>query len=134
MPFGKATMNVPPAATSHTSCQLHSGPIAATTSRRSAPVLATIRCNAPAPKSQPSRTANRISVKLKIPNHSSIMGSLRVSVGRVTRFRVGTALHLVPDQIQVQKPEHEVDPGQADQREQHVAAAHHRARAVACPK
>ena len=40
MTRGKASRNVPPAATSQTSCQLQSGPMAAMTSRRSASVLA----------------------------------------------------------------------------------------------
>src|SRR5262249_55892525 len=94
---GKASRNVPPAATSHTSCQLHNGPIAAITSRRSAGVLATIRCNAPAPMSQPSRTTKITSRKVNSPNHSSTTCHPR-------------AVHdFVTHQEEIEQPEHEIE-------------------------
>ena len=77
MTFGKASRNVPPNASSHTSCQLQSGPMAATISRRSALVLPATQCSMPAPMSQPSSTTNTISVKQRSPNHTSTMRAPR---------------------------------------------------------
>src|SRR5262249_33873595 len=115
-------MKVPPAPTSQTSCQLHSGPMAATTSRRSGGVLATTRWTAQAPKSQPSSTANIVSMKQRMPNQSSIMVPLvdgRLAVARAgVVARARTVRHLESDEIQVQDAEHEVEAGEPDDREE----------------
>src|SRR6187455_1152997 len=113
MTFGKASRNVPPKATSQTSCQLHSGPMAATISRRSVLVRPATQCSTPAPMSQPSSTTNTISVTHSSANHTSTM--------RASRHGVRTVLDFAPDEIQEQQAEHEIESRHADQREQHVA-------------
>src|SRR5262245_48160199 len=112
---GNAMRNVPPAASSQTSFQPHNGPMAATTSRRSAWLFATIRCSAPAPMSQPSRTTKTTIVKHRSANQVSTIGQRR---------DVGPVQKLTPDQIQIQQSEHEVEASRANEREQHRPRAH----------
>src|SRR5678815_5820211 len=123
MILGKASTKVPPNATSHTSCQLHSGPIAATISRRSTLVLPATKCSTPAPMSQPSSTTNTISVTHKSANHVSTMRGLASSSVRAVQ-------NLSADQVQEQQAEHEVQSRHPDQREQHVSRADNVAEAL----
>src|SRR4051812_16226486 len=137
MARGKATMNVPPAPTSQTSCQLQSGPIAAMTSRRSAGVLATTKCSAPAPKSQPSRTENTMSMKERRTNQSSTNGHLcfavlvfvpcvaipAVAIGRVAVIPVRAVKHLARNQGEIQKAEHEIHSGEPNERKENASGA-----------
>src|SRR5262245_20706062 len=126
MIFGKASTKVPPAATSQTSCQLQSGPIAAMTSRRSASVLATIRCSTPAPISHPSSTTKTITMKHRSANQSSTMRHLvrerlALAVRGHRHCAVGAMRDFPADEIQIRKAEDEVHAWYADEREQHGA-------------
>ena len=129
MTRGKASRNVPPAATSQTSCQLHSGPIAATTSRRSAPVLRhdqvqRARADVPAVEHDEhgQHEAEEAEPQLNHGPPPRATGSPYGRGGRLTRRAVQD---FAADQKQVQQAEHEVESGQPDQREQHVAGADH---------
>src|SRR6188768_4060719 len=129
MTLGKASRNVPPNASSHTSCQLQNGPRAATISRRSALDLPATQCSRPAPMCQPSSTTNTTSVTQRSPNHASTTGCphsdrFRTRVlRRLAPDRVGTVQDLAPDEIQKQQAEHEVQPRHPDQREQYISRA-----------
>ena len=76
MTRGNAINNMPPAATSHTSCHDHNGPIAAITCRRSGSDCVTNICNAPAPKLRPSSIAYTVNMNQKMMNHASTMSCL----------------------------------------------------------
>src|SRR6185369_12913664 len=115
MTFGKASNNVPPNASSHTSCQLQSGPSAATISRRSTLVRPATQCSRPAPMFQPSRTTNAVSVTQRSANQISTMAAANrdgLAIKVVRRFAAGgvrTVQDLAPDEIQKQQAEHEVE-------------------------
>src|SRR5665213_781187 len=119
--FGNANIKVPPKPTSQTSCQLHNGPMAAMTRRRSASVLPTMCCNSPAPTSNPSSTTNMTSMKDKIAYQISIMGRLHFSIGGNT---LRTVRNFPRDQKQKQHAEHKIKSGETNQREQNISAAH----------
>src|SRR5262245_19549219 len=128
---GNAMRNVPPAASSQTSFQPHNGPMAATTSRRSVWLFATIRCSAPAPMSQPSRTTKTTIVKQRRANQISTIDGWRVRKDAPYVWGyVGTVQKLTPDEIQIQKPEHEIETGRANKRKQHRPRAHDLAESV----
>src|SRR4029453_2321794 len=112
--FGRASKNVAPNTSRHTSCKRQRGPIAATISRRSASVLPAIQCRRPAPMFQPSSTANTMSVKQRSPNHTSTMRSSRGDGFTIRESRrlaptsVRTVQDLAPDEEQIQEAEDEV--------------------------
>src|ERR1039458_6013213 len=100
MKRGKAINRTPPTTISHTSCQDHSGPTAATTCRFSALVLATMQCNAPTPKFRPSSSKYAVSVNARITYQISIMCSLR-AVKNLPAYKIEK--HHAQEEIQTAK-------------------------------
>src|SRR5580698_1905519 len=107
MTFGNETINVPPKPTSQTSCQVHNGPMALITRRRSASVLPTRYCNMPAPKSKPSSRTNMMSMKVKMAYQISIMGHLQFDGGGNHLRAVGD---FSPDKKQIKHSQDKIKP------------------------
>src|SRR5262249_34869087 len=118
-------MSTPPAPTSHTSYQLHIGPMACITSRRSSGLDVTNGRRVLAPSVRPSSTTYVVTIAQKMANQSSTMrhlGCLR------------SATDLAADQEDVEHAEDGVEPAEADQREHGAARADGGTRAVAGAK
>src|SRR6266851_8368560 len=104
MSLGNTASNAPPKATSHTSCHDQSGPIAATTCRRSCGVLATNQWSIPAPKLRPSSVTYVMSIKLTTPNHSAIIVTSPFYLRQLAHCRKQSHFHrprrrLLPDGV-----------------------------------
>src|SRR5690349_3644110 len=93
MSLGNTASNAPPKPTSHTSCHDQSGPIAATTCRRSCGVLATNQWSIPTPKLRPSSVTYVTSIKLTTPNHSAIIVTSPLYLRQLPRCRKQSHFH-----------------------------------------
>ena len=67
---GNAAKVAPPATMSHTSLPSQNGPMVLIATRRSRSVLPTTVCNAPTPKSKPSRTKNPVQKMAMMTNQT----------------------------------------------------------------
>src|SRR5262245_35122252 len=106
--------------------------MAPSTCRRSASVRATMGDRTPTPRSKPSSATYIASISAAIANHSSTMCGLCTSVA-AGRERPGAVSDLTRDQEEEENAEHQIEPAEPDEGEEHGSRVNGGTAALAGP-